>query len=494
MSTENCDCSAENQQFHALFGKNGDAGIFVMQDSKSGALVTLTHDPAQEPAQIAIESKKVLHTGFTNNPIVNDTDYNFSLTNEQIIAESKTGDGPGIVLESQLPLEVTPDDTWNGFIFEVDSNDKTKLLVQSSFGLTILSNDDFKEFLDVTSDEEAEGTFQTLQSISYSFIQRPDEAVVAWDIEEGRTYIDALEVFKSSLYHCDTNPFGTIQRYNDLKNNVTKAQSELLCKSNNIIKGIGHIEAFIGMREHIRKLICMDESSIGGDLEGFRATAGLIAEQTNDWANGLGPCVNVNDDAPADLSDENNIPRGFGYTPPVKSDEIELSWSVPIVTGNKALQGYRIEYVNQNTQDQKSIPVAVNDTSVLIEGLMPNTMYAFEIFAIYDNGEEFSSSDSLTTLREGPNSLTASLVSGLPQVDLTWTEPTDKTGLTSYKVYQRESTETDFTEVAIPSTNNHTTEDLSLDTSYYFYVVAVYNDEESAQSNIETIMVTVPAA
>ena len=260
MSTENCHCGTDDPKFISILGNriDGDNPItFLLYDSNSHKLVEISllgYIPNAQTGKLNIINYEEQFIGFSTNNNLKDLSVNED----------------GLIISSDdMVLQMTPPDDgqlseeqW--FIYYSIQNDVPSLLTFNS----------------AKSDAYNDEQYKLLQSIAYAYIQRPILSnTITLEIEGNLTVF--LETQNDKLYHCDNNPFETIQRYDKLRSNITQAQTELLCKSNGILKGLGHIEAFIGMREHIRKLICMDESSLGADLDSFGQVASSVTEKNN---------------------------------------------------------------------------------------------------------------------------------------------------------------------------------------------------------------------
>ena len=69
--------------------------------------------------------------------------------------------------------------------------------------------------------------------------------------------------------------------------------------------------------------------------------------------------------------------------PPEATQSVLVTWS-PIV--DSRLQGYRVDYRAQGAEEAETLHT--NETSVLVQGLAPSTIYRFSVFAVNRYGLE----------------------------------------------------------------------------------------------------------
>ena len=162
---------------------------------------------------------------------------------------------------------------------------------------------------------------------------------------------------------------------------------------------------------------------------------------------------------------------------------LDVSWTAS--TDNEAVTGYSV-YVDGTLTTQTT-----SNTSVVLTGLIPNTMYAITISSkdLVNNQSAQSTAVNGTTLEDtiapsAPTNVTASSISDSSFV-LTWTTSTDNNAVAGYNVY------VDGTLNGSVTTLTYTVTGLTTTTDYTAYVIAKdSSDNESTASNTVNVTTT----
>lgn len=181
-----------------------------------------------------------------------------------------------------------------------------------------------------------------------------------------------------------------------------------------------------------------------------------------------------------------SMPIGFnvsaGYV------QATLTWSPS--TDNVGVVGYNVYQCTPPAQGQPCTGVYIGQTTgtqFVQTGLTSNVTYNFQVqaFDMANNNSPLSAVVSVTTLRVAagtPTNLTATAVSPA-EIQLSWSPPTDSSGLSKYLVYGGTSI-TNLAQIGTaPSTKttfNNTK--LSASTTYYYGVEAVESGLDSPMS------------
>jgi len=172
---------------------------------------------------------------------------------------------------------------------------------------------------------------------------------------------------------------------------------------------------------------------------------------------------------------------GAGYT------NANFSWTAS--TDNVAVAGYNIFRCQPTAQFQSCTGVyydQTTSTTYIDSGpLTSNTPYNYQVeaFDTANNNSPLSTALFLLTLRtsaDSPTALTAKPISG-KEIDLSWSPPSDTTGLSSYLIFAGNSP-TNLAQIAKTSSSTTTYRDLNLNaaTDYYYGVEAVESGKDSA--------------
>lgn len=193
----------------------------------------------------------------------------------------------------------------------------------------------------------------------------------------------------------------------------------------------------------------------------------------------------------------------------VSSTQIDLSWSA---SDDDSITGYKIEY-RVNTVSTYSVAVANTgsntDTTYSHTGLIPDTVYAYRIFAINSAGEsEPSSSTTVKTPKNEISSINASDTSvedtdtptdvvakavSSTSVEISWNPPTQTYGQTIHSyVIKQEIAANVYNEIASTSGSGtkYIISNLNTDETYTFVVVADYALGSSDVSEKATVTLT----
>ncbi len=180
-------------------------------------------------------------------------------------------------------------------------------------------------------------------------------------------------------------------------------------------------------------------------------------------------CTRINLEPPSDLPPA--IPTDLKATA-ISSTEIKLTWNAS--TDDIGVTAYRI--YRDGTQIDTTSNTTYQDT-----GLSLSTKYTYTVSADDTAGNESGQSYATSATTFGaparPSGLQATAISS-SKIQLSWSEPTDNTGVTAYRIY-RDGTQID-------TTSNTTYQDtgLSLSTTYT-YTISVEDiaGNESGQSS-----------
>ena len=180
----------------------------------------------------------------------------------------------------------------------------------------------------------------------------------------------------------------------------------------------------------------------------------------------------------------------------VSPNQVNLSWSAPINTGDSAIIGYKIE-VRVNTDVDYSVLVDADATTYSHIDLVPDTVYAYRVYAINAAGE--SEPSTITVQTHDLNSLNDMELSDIPtgvvakatsstSIELTWNPPTQTYGQTiqGYTIKQ-EIAPNVYSEVASVSSPIFNISDLNPDQTYSFVIVANYVLSSSNVSEKATV-------
>ena len=142
---------------------------------------------------------------------------------------------------------------------------------------------------------------------------------------------------------------------------------------------------------------------------------------------------------------------------------------------------------------------AADDTTISVNGLVPNTIYYFRVYAANANGNSgYSNVASDTTLPDLPNapsSLAATAITA-NRIDITWQDNSnDEQG---FKIERKLTSSSTFNQIAVlgPGVTSYSSTGLTANTSYSFRVRAYNVTGNSAYSNTAsaTSLVSAPSA
>ena len=170
-----------------------------------------------------------------------------------------------------------------------------------------------------------------------------------------------------------------------------------------------------------------------------------------------------------------SIVQGFDGEPPgvpgdltaaaVSENQIDLTWAPS--SDNVGVAGYNV--FRDGTQVGTSEATAFSDT-----GLQPSITYTYQVQAVdaAENESDLSAAVSATTLNQNliapatPTDLSATAFSGT-QINLTWTESSDKVGVAGYNIFVR-----DGSQVGTSQTSSFSDTGLEPSTIYEYQVQA----------------------
>ena len=176
---------------------------------------------------------------------------------------------------------------------------------------------------------------------------------------------------------------------------------------------------------------------------------------------------------------------GAGYT------NANISWAAS--TDNVGVAGYNVFRCQPPAEGQPCTGVQIGQTSSTMyidDGpLTSATPYNYQVqaFDLANNNSQLSNVFSTQTLRvsaSSPTGLTATPISA-KEIDLSWTPPTDNTGLTHYVIFAGSSS-SNLTQIATIPSSMTTYRDLNLQaaTAYFFGVEAVESGVDSAMTQV----------
>jgi fibronectin type 3 domain-containing protein len=181
-----------------------------------------------------------------------------------------------------------------------------------------------------------------------------------------------------------------------------------------------------------------------------------------------------------------NLTGSAGYT------SANFTWTAS--TDNIGIAGYNVYRCNPPAAGQPCSFAQIADTTVtsyIDSGLTSNTPYNYQVqaFDLANNRSLGSATLSVTTLRTSagsPTNVVATAVSP-KQVTVTWSPPTDTTGLTTYLIFSGSSFSNLVQIAKVPSsTTTFQNQPLNPSTMYFYGVEAVESGIDSAMSNITT--------
>ena len=185
--------------------------------------------------------------------------------------------------------------------------------------------------------------------------------------------------------------------------------------------------------------------------------------------------------------------------------QIDLSWSAPSDHGGGPITAYDLRHIETGADANWTLveDVWVTGSGTLqhsLTGLTGSTEYDVQVRAVNAVGEsEWSATATGTTdppvAPEAPTGLTARVVSGEAQVNLSWTAPTDTSGapITGYKIESSPDGNTSWTEVHTTTGAGAVYTDLGDDgngpifgvgTMRYYRVAAINSVGPGAPSNV----------
>ena len=183
-------------------------------------------------------------------------------------------------------------------------------------------------------------------------------------------------------------------------------------------------------------------------------------------------------------------------------NSITFNWTTSTASGGCALQGYHI-YRADVGGGTTPIATVTSGNSYTDTSLIPNTSYSYTVKA-FDTSAH-SSSGSTASIATTPDSTAPSAPSAATvtatspgQINLTWTASTDNVGVTQYKVYRTQGTNTTTTTVSSTTVCSgtscaYTDSTVSGGTSYTYQLSALDGSgNESTRATTSPASVTTP--
>ena len=161
--------------------------------------------------------------------------------------------------------------------------------------------------------------------------------------------------------------------------------------------------------------------------------------------------------------------------------QITLNWSAPISGTPTSYNVYKSKYQNGTYSLVNTL-----STSKTLTGLTNGTTYWFYVVAVYTSGlsdasNKISSTPVAVTTSYPPRNLTAT--SGNGQVSLSWSAPSSGTP-SSYNIYKSTSQIGSYSFYSSSNSTSSIVTGLTNNTTYWFYVTAVYLSDISGSSNV----------
>jgi len=160
---------------------------------------------------------------------------------------------------------------------------------------------------------------------------------------------------------------------------------------------------------------------------------------------------------------------------------VSLSWESGYPDRNtRAFTGYKVYRNDELLTDEPTNDTAFTDTRV------PPGTYTYKVSALYTSGESnpIEIANVVVYDIQPPENLLASTTDAL-SVTLYW-HSSASAGMTRYKIYRKASAEDEYTplhQTENAQTLTYSDDAVDLDTTYIYYVTAVYPTGESAPSN-----------